>query len=185
MVITVLKRLPSNIRIGGECDSFLSPWSVVINSWYYVIWLKVIWSNVLAESQLASPYITPIFLIMEVLLSGKTQYSWPPCPNFGSAQFYIKSFIFHSFTKQATSTRRSTVLSLPFQLVFPALINVNISGSDISTKWNYHNISDKWRLNNWLSAKWRSVFKFLGKGSFLGERAGATLLTVLDESYVR
>ncbi len=55
------------------------------------------------------------------LLKGKTQYSWPPCTN----QFRLAALdigkIIYIFTKQATLTRRSTVLSFPLQLVFPAL----------------------------------------------------------------
>jgi len=47
----------------------------------------------------------------ETLLKGKSQYSWPPCTNwFRSAPF----------TTQATLMRRSTVLSLSLQLLFPA-----------------------------------------------------------------
>jgi hypothetical protein len=49
------------------------------------------------------------------------QYSWPPCTNlFRSAAFDIANIIYF-FTKQATLMRRSTVLNLPLQLVFPAI----------------------------------------------------------------
>jgi hypothetical protein len=39
----------------------------------------------------------------------------------GSAPFYIENII-NFFTKQATSMRRSTVLSLALQLVFPDIM---------------------------------------------------------------
>jgi hypothetical protein len=55
----------------------------------------------------------------EVLLKGKTQYSWPPCTSlFRWAPFKLK-IMFMFLTKQATLMRRSTVQSLPLQLVFP------------------------------------------------------------------
>ncbi len=57
----------------------------------------------------------------EVLQRGKAQYSWPPSINqFSTAHFYIENII-SLFTKQATSMRRLTVLSIPPQLVFLAL----------------------------------------------------------------
>ncbi len=52
----------------------------------------------------------------EPLLKGKAQYSSPPCTS--SAPFDNTNII-HFFTKQATLLRRSIVLSLPLQLVFP------------------------------------------------------------------
>ncbi len=56
----------------------------------------------------------------EVLPQGNAQYSWPPCTNeFRSAPLYIENSIY-LFTKQATLMRRSTVLSLPPQSIFPA-----------------------------------------------------------------
>ncbi len=56
----------------------------------------------------------------EVLLKGKAQYSWPPCINqFRSAPFILK-ILLTSSTKQATLMGRSTVLSLPLMLVYPA-----------------------------------------------------------------
>ncbi len=55
----------------------------------------------------------------EVLLKGKAQYSWPPCTNqFRSQPFHIEN-ISYFFTKQTTLMRRSIVLSLPLQLMFP------------------------------------------------------------------
>jgi len=64
----------------------------------------------------------------EVILKGKTQYSWPPCTNeFKSSHFYIEN-IFSFFTKQATLLRRSTVLSLSiskYSLVLPMLYQVH------------------------------------------------------------
>ncbi len=59
-------------------------------------------------------------LSKEPLLKGKAQYNWPPCTNlFRTAAFDID--IIYLFTKQPTLERRSTVLSLPLQLVFPGL----------------------------------------------------------------
>ncbi len=56
-----------------------------------------------------------IRITREVLLKGKAHYSWPLCTNqFRSAPIY------DFFTKQVTSMRRSTVLTLPPHLVFPA-----------------------------------------------------------------
>ncbi len=58
-------------------------------------------------------------LARETLLKGKALYSWHPCTNlFRSEPFYIENIIY-ILTKQATLIRRSTVLSLPLQLVFP------------------------------------------------------------------
>jgi hypothetical protein len=55
---------------------------------------------------------------MEVSLRWKALYSWPPCTNlFKLACFYIENIMFLLY-KQAT-LMRSTVLSLPPQLVFP------------------------------------------------------------------
>ena len=48
------------------------------------------------------------------LTKGKALYSWPPC-TFDTAN------IIYFFTNLATLVRRSTVLSLPLQLVFPGL----------------------------------------------------------------
>ncbi len=64
-------------------------------------------------------YLTAKGPSREPLLNGKDQYGWPPWTNtFRSAAFdYAKNIYF--FTKQATLMRRSTVLSLPVQLVFP------------------------------------------------------------------
>ncbi len=56
----------------------------------------------------------------EVLLKGKAQYSWPPCTKWFNQLLFILQILFTFFTKQATLMRRSTVLSLPPQLVFPA-----------------------------------------------------------------
>jgi hypothetical protein len=44
---------------------------------------------------------------METSLKGKAEYNWPPCTNL--------------FTQLVTIIRRSAVLSLPLQLVFPDL----------------------------------------------------------------
>ncbi len=57
----------------------------------------------------------------EVFLNRISLYSLPPCTNqIRSAPFYIENII-HFFTKQAILMRRSTVLSLPFHLVFPGV----------------------------------------------------------------
>jgi hypothetical protein len=54
----------------------------------------------------------------EPLLKGKAKYSLPPCNSkFRSAPFLLK-IVLVFFTKQRTLMRRSTVLSLPLQLVF-------------------------------------------------------------------
>jgi hypothetical protein len=55
-----------------------------------------------------------------ILTEGKAQYDWPPCTKFRSSHFDIENIIY-LFTKQANLVRRSTVLSLPSQLVFPGL----------------------------------------------------------------
>ncbi len=53
------------------------------------------------------------------LTEGKSKYSWPPCTNqIRSARFYFENIIF-LFYKTSYLMRRSTVLSLPPQLVFP------------------------------------------------------------------
>ncbi len=55
----------------------------------------------------------------EASLKGKAQYSSPLCTNkFESAQIDIGNIIY-LFIKQATLMRRSTILSLPLQSVFP------------------------------------------------------------------
>jgi hypothetical protein len=55
-------------------------------------------------------------LLLERLDSYQHQYSLPPCTNkFRSAPSYIENIF---FIKQPTLMRRSTVLSLPPQLVF-------------------------------------------------------------------
>ncbi len=54
---------------------------------------------------------------MEVLLKWKTQYGWPPCAILTVLSCISLLFVFS--TKQPTLMRRSTVLSLPPQLVFP------------------------------------------------------------------
>jgi hypothetical protein len=56
---------------------------------------------------------------MEPLLKGKTQYWWPPCTNYLDQLLLVLQTLFTFFKKQATLIRRSAVLSLPFQLVFP------------------------------------------------------------------
>ncbi len=86
-----------------------------------------IWSVALKSSiMILEASLTLIYdahsTITEPLQKGKDQYSWPPCTNlFRSAPFYIENFIYPPY-KQATLTRRSTVLSLPFQLVFPGTL---------------------------------------------------------------
>ncbi len=58
------------------------------------------------------------------LLKGKDHYELPPCTyQFRLVTFDIKT-IMHFFTKQAAFMRRSTVLSLPLQVVFPELGNL-------------------------------------------------------------
>jgi len=53
-------------------------------------------------------------------MKGKAKYSWPPCTKkFESAAFEIENIIYF-LTKWASLMSRSTVLSLPPQLVFPA-----------------------------------------------------------------
>jgi len=64
--------------------------------------------------------LAPYSPTTKYLLKGKAPYGLPPCTNyFRSAPFYIEHIIY-LFTKQATLMRRSTVLSLPSQLGFPA-----------------------------------------------------------------
>ncbi len=66
-------------------------------------------------------FVSTILFYRETLLKGKAQYSWPPCTN-----LFRLVFIIYFLTKQATLKRRSTVLSLPFQLVFPDFLYYNI-----------------------------------------------------------
>ncbi len=48
------------------------------------------------------------------------QYGWPPCITRLDQILFILNILCTFVTKHATSMRRSTVLSLPLQLVFPA-----------------------------------------------------------------
>jgi hypothetical protein len=62
-------------------------------------------------------------LPLDTALPGKAQYGSPPDTNLsGSAPFYIENTIY-LVAKSDTLIRRSTVLSLPPQVVFPAVIN--------------------------------------------------------------
>ncbi len=51
------------------------------------------------------------------LTEGKAQYGWPPCAN---KLHFIMKILFTWVSKQVALMRRSSVLSLPLQLVFPA-----------------------------------------------------------------
>ncbi len=56
--------------------------------------------------------------------NGKAQYSWPPSPDKLRSAAFDNANIVYFFTKQATIMRRSTVLSLPLQIVFPGIIKL-------------------------------------------------------------
>jgi hypothetical protein len=74
-----------------------------------------------------------ITVIREPLLKWKAQNNWPSCANrFRSAAFGSTNFIYF-IKKQATLVRRSTILSLPLQLVFPAVIYVYFWRGRLST----------------------------------------------------
>jgi hypothetical protein len=60
---------------------------------------------------------------METLLKEKANYSRPPCTNLLNQLLLILQTL---FTKQANLMRRSTVLSLPLQLVFPGADDIGI-----------------------------------------------------------
>ncbi len=68
--------------------------------------------------------------IMEALLKGKVQYSSPPYTNLLKSSALDIASMIRSFTKQATLTRRSTVLSPPQQLVFHDTIVVAMNYLD-------------------------------------------------------
>jgi hypothetical protein len=69
-------------------------------------------------------------LIMEALLKGKAQYSSPPCTTLLKSSALNIANIIYSFTKQVTLTRRSTVFSPPFQLVFHDSIMIAVNYLD-------------------------------------------------------
>jgi hypothetical protein len=61
-----------------------------------------------------------------VLLKGKAQYDLLPCINLFNLLIFKIENINRLFTKQANLMKRSTVLSLPLQLVFPGLIHSHL-----------------------------------------------------------
>jgi hypothetical protein len=83
-------------------------------------------------------------LAREVLLWRKAQYGWPHCTNlFRSALFILKYYLLF-FYKKTTLMRRSTVLSLPPQLVFPDLAQAAIY---LKKTVNWNNIWKRKRLS--------------------------------------
>jgi len=77
------------------------------------------------------------YSVRESLLKGTTQCCWPPCTKqFGSTSFDIANMIYF-YTKQATLMMRSTVLSLPLQLMFPDLVFI-VSLWVYSCNWLIH-----------------------------------------------
>ncbi len=56
---------------------------------------------------------------MQPLLKGKVLYNWPPCTYQLRSVAFDKANIIPFLQKLATLMRRSIVLCLPFQLVFP------------------------------------------------------------------
>jgi hypothetical protein len=76
-------------------------------------------------SDILRPMLQKLFtvVIREVSLKRKAQYGSPPDTNlYGSAPSYIKNTNY-LVAKPDTLIRRSTVLSLSPQVVFPAVIN--------------------------------------------------------------
>ncbi len=71
---------------------------------------------------------------MEPLLKWKAQYIRPPFDNSFRSTVLDSANIVFFFTKPAILIRRSTVLSIPFQLVFPA----EMSGLDESAHSDQH-----------------------------------------------
>ncbi len=66
---------------------------------------------------------------------GKAQYSWPPCTDSLEQELFILITLF-TFSKLASLMRRSTVPSLPLQLVFPGVTE----NSGIQHDGSQHNV---------------------------------------------
>jgi len=76
------------------------------------------------------PVLSTILRLKNASLKGKAQYSWPPCSK-DRLLFMLKIF-FTIYTKHAILMRRSTILSLPFQLVFSVPIKMLLSLNKVS-----------------------------------------------------
>ncbi len=96
----------------------------------------------------------------EPLLKGTAQYSWPLCTNQCRSQpFHIENIVY-LFTKQATLMRRSIVLRLPLQLVFPGQSNSTRRGKPavwVRTKFCSNFVP--WKDNRFFSQAWRLCVK--------------------------
>jgi hypothetical protein len=63
------------------------------------------------------------FYVREVLLRGKTQYSWPPCTNYFRSALFTLKILFSFFTQQATLMRKEVKLYCPPLLVFTGYVH--------------------------------------------------------------
>jgi hypothetical protein len=92
-------------------------------------------------------------VIREPFLKGKAQYLWPPSTSkFRSAPYTLKNLIIYC-TKQATLMRRSTVLSLPLQSVFPGCYSVHAVREESSPAWKSVQLIYLLVMDGWLSAR--------------------------------
>ncbi len=94
--------------------------SAFVDSQFQKVFLSSQSLEILNISNLARYKV--ITAIREPLLKGKASYSWPPCTNYFRSAAFDTSNIIYLLTNQANFMRRSTVLSLSLQLVFPATI---------------------------------------------------------------
>jgi hypothetical protein len=71
-------------------------------------------------SVIKRPIMPSVIMLSVVMMNVVSPYYWPPCTSyFRLTSFSIENIIYF-FTKQATLMMRSTVLSLPPQLVSDA-----------------------------------------------------------------
>jgi hypothetical protein len=89
-------------------------------------WEQMGMANTLAYYDMATITVVKIIIILSgnPHWRGRLSTVWPPCTNqFRSAPFDIENIIYF-LTKNAALLRRSTVLSLPLQLVFPGTVQL-------------------------------------------------------------
>jgi hypothetical protein len=93
--------------------------------------------------------VCKLALSREALLKRKAQYGWPPW------LLYTLKILLNFLIKQASLIRRSTVLSPPLQLGFPALRFVFF----LNTTWLKEVIKFNWgRMSAARSAKFSQIF---------------------------
>ncbi len=117
-----------------------------------------------SQEVLIMPTINSFLIVWnrEALLKWKAQYSWPPCTNQFRSTAFDHSNIIYFFTKQASSMRRSTVLSRPIHLVFPVLSDFQKVGWSwrvvLSTIYHLYYADDSMVkcINNW-KARFKNV----------------------------